>query len=89
MERNGALALAKPLTDRPVPLPTTPSAWPARLLAQAPVMIDLACALAIWAVDIGRMQAMGADRVLEVELAHVGMDDVETLIAQQRAKRKT
>jgi hypothetical protein len=38
--------------------------------------------------DIGRMQAMGTNRFLDVELADVGLDDHETLIDQQRANRK-
>jgi hypothetical protein len=52
------------------------------------MLVHLAGALAVGALRVGRMQAMGANRVLEVELAHVGMDDQETLIDQQRAKRK-
>jgi hypothetical protein len=69
--------------------PTTPSAMPATPLTQTTMLVHLASTLAVWALDVGRMQAVCANRVLEVELAHVGMDDVETLIAQQCAKRKT
>jgi hypothetical protein len=52
------------------------------------VLIDLAAILAVGAFRVGWMQAMGANRVLNVELAHVGMDDHETLIDQQWAMRK-
>jgi hypothetical protein len=38
------------------------------------MLIHLASALAIWAVDVSWMQAMGANRVLEVEFAHVCVD---------------
>ena len=62
--------------------PPTPSASPATLLTQAPMLIHLANALAIWAVDVSWMQAMGANRVLEVEFAHVCVDHNEALVDQ-------
>jgi hypothetical protein len=54
-------------------------------------MIHLAGALAVCALDVGRMEqaVMGANRFFEVELAHMGMDDHETLINQRRAKRQS
>jgi hypothetical protein len=39
------------------------------------VLINLAAILAVGAFRVGWMQTMGANRVLNVELAHVGMDD--------------
>jgi hypothetical protein len=50
--------------------------------------VHLAGTLAVWALDVGRMQAVGSNWVFDVELADVGIDDHETLIDQQRAKRK-
>jgi hypothetical protein len=47
------------------------------------MLVHLAATLAVWAIDVRRMQAVGANRVLEVELARVSMDDHETLIDQQ------
>jgi hypothetical protein len=70
------------LADRR-PQQPAPSASPAAPFPQATVLIDLAAILAVGAFRVGWMQAMGANRVLNVELAHVGMDDHETLIDQQ------
>ena len=63
--------------------PLTPSASPAALLAKPAMLIHLAGALAVRALRVGRMQTVSANRVLEVELAYVSMDDHETLIDQQ------
>jgi hypothetical protein len=47
------------------------------------MLVHLPGALAIRALRVGRMQTVGANRVLKVELAHVGMDDHEALVDQQ------
>jgi hypothetical protein len=48
------------------------------------MLVHLAGALTVRALDVGGMQAVGANnRVLDVELAYVGVDDHETLIDQQ------
>jgi hypothetical protein len=47
------------------------------------MLIHLAGALAVRTLRVRRMRAVGANRVLEVELAYVTMDDHETLIDQQ------
>jgi hypothetical protein len=52
------------------------------------MLVHLATALAIWAINVRRMEAIGANWVLKVELTHVGMDDHETLVDQQCAKSK-
>jgi len=49
------------------------------------MLVHLAGALAVWALEGGRIQAAGAaDRVHDVELADVGINDHETLLDQQR-----
>jgi len=55
--------------------PPAPSASPARLLPQATMLVYLARALAIRAIDVGRMQDVGANRVLDIELADMGIND--------------
>ena len=50
------------------------------------MLVDVAGTLAVWAINVRRMEAVGADRVLDVELAHVSIDNHETLIDQQRAR---
>jgi len=82
MEGNDALAFAKRLIGRCL-YPPTPSASPARLLTQATMLVHLAGALTVGAFRAGRMQPVGANRVLDIELADVGVDDHETLIDQQ------
>jgi hypothetical protein len=52
------------------------------------MLVHLAGAFAVGALRVGRVQPMGAYRVLEVELAHLRMDDHEALVDQQRARRK-
>jgi len=47
------------------------------------MLVHLAAALAVGAFRVGRMQPVSANRILQVELAHVGIDDHETLIDQQ------
>jgi hypothetical protein len=47
------------------------------------MLIDLASALAVRALDVRGMEAVGAGQVLDIELAYVRVDDHETLIDEQ------
>jgi len=44
------------------------------------MLVHLAGALAVWTINVRRMQAMRANRVLEVELAHMCVDHNEALV---------
>jgi hypothetical protein len=67
--------------------PPTPSASPATLLTQAPVLIDLAGALAIWAIGVCWMQRVGGS-VLQRQLRDVAVQDGKPLFIEKDAKRK-
>jgi hypothetical protein len=45
------------------------------------MLVHLAGSLTVWGLDVGRMQAVGANRVLDVELAHVDIGDHDKILA--------
>jgi hypothetical protein len=81
------LAICNDRTYRPIALTRRGQRNTTGLLTQATMLVRLAGALAV-SGHVGRMQAMGTNRFLDVELADVGLNDHATLIDQQRANRK-
>jgi hypothetical protein len=45
------------------------------------MLVHLASSFTVWGLDVGRMQAVGANRVLDVELAHVDIGDHDKILA--------